>query len=110
MDIIATENFIRSAKPLAKKYRSFNSDYQNLLKELNENPNLGVDLGAGLRKVRMAISSKGKGKSGGARVITLDVIERCDVLYLLEIYDKSDADSVNVSILRKIVEELGLGD
>ena len=59
MEVIATSVFIRSAKAIARKYRSFNADYQKLVSELTENPSLGVDLGDGFRKVRMAISSKG---------------------------------------------------
>ena len=41
-----------------------------MIDDLEQNPLLGTDLGDGLRKVRMKITSKGKGKSGGARVIT----------------------------------------
>ena len=108
MDIIATEEFKRCAKPLAKRYKSFNRDYQNLLDELERNPQLGTDLGMGYRKVRMAIKSKGKGKSGGARVITLDTLECDGCLYLLFIYDKSDADSVDLEVIKKIVSEMNL--
>lgn len=81
MEVIATTTFIRSAKAIAKKYRSFNADYQKLVAELTQNPNLGVDLGGGYRKERMAITLKGKGKSGGCRVITLNMVERNGCLY-----------------------------
>lgn len=108
MEIIATHPFIKSAKAIAKKYRSFNDDYQKFIAELSENPKLGVDLGGGFRKVRMAISSKGKGKSGGCRVITFDMIERNDCLYLIYAYDKSDYDSVEMKIIKEIVAEMGL--
>ncbi len=100
--------FVRSAKQIAKRYRSFNDDYQALLRELRENPHSGADLGGGFFKVRMAIKSKGKGKSGGARVITLDAIERNGNLYLLYAYDKSDYDSVKVDVLRGYARELGI--
>lgn len=108
MEIKATEEFIRSVKPLAKRYRSFNKDYQKLLDELEKNPKLGTDLGEGFRKVRMAIQSKGKGKSGGARVITLDLVERNGVLYLLYGYDKSDADNISLNVIKEIVAKLHL--
>lgn len=108
MEIIATKHFIKSAKPLAKKYRSFNNDYQNLLIELESNPDMGVDLGGGFRKVRMAISSKGKGKSGGARIITLNLIKNNDSLYLIYAYDKSDYDSVSMDIIRNIVGDMDI--
>ena len=108
MEIKATEVFRKCVKPLAKRYRSFTKDYNALLDELEKNPKMGTDLGNGYRKVRMAIASKGKGKSGGARVITFDTIERNDCLYLIYAYDKSDADSINLNIIKEIVAELDL--
>ncbi len=76
---------------------------------MEKDPHLGVDLGDGFRKVRMAIASKGKGKSGGARIITFDMVERNGCLYLIYAYDKSDADNVKLTILKKIVAEMNLG-
>lgn len=108
MDIIATLSFLKSAKHLAKKYKSFNEDYKEFIKELTANPKMGVDLGDGYRKVRMSIASKGKGKSGGSRVITLDMVERNGNLYLLYIYDKSEADNVVMSVIKSIVSEMDL--
>ena len=68
-----------------------------LQEELLANPALGTDLGRGLRKVRMRISSKGKGKSGGARVITFTVIASVDetTINLLYIYDKSVRENIS---------------
>ncbi len=56
----------------------------------------------------MAIASKGKGKSGGARVITYTVIaaEMEGRVYLMKIYDKSDFSTVDLSILKEIASEL----
>ena len=62
--------FVRQAKILAKRYKSFKSDLINLQASLLSSPELGIDLGNGVRKVRMAIASKNRGKSHGARVIT----------------------------------------
>ena len=108
MEIIATQAFIKSAKPMAKKYRSFNSDYKKLVEALSLNPHLGTDLGDGFRKVRMAIAAKGKGKSGGCRVITFDCVERNGCLYLLYAYDKSDYDNIILSVIKEIAAELDL--
>ncbi len=108
MNIVATQAFIKSAKPIAKKYRSFNDDYQKLVKELEKNPHMGIDLGDGYRKIRMAISSKGKGKSGGCRIITLDMVERNDCLYILFAYDKSDYDNVVLSVIKDIAADMGI--
>ena len=65
--------FERRAKALAKKYRSFEDDYNTFLDELERNPYSGTPLGGNTYKYRMAIASKGKGKSGGARVITYNL-------------------------------------
>lgn len=108
MEIKVTEEFLRSAKPLAKRCHSFNQDYQNFLDELEKNPQMGTDLGNGYRKVRMAIRSKGKGKSGGARVISFDMLERKGILYLIYAYDKSDCDSVEMAVIRGLVAEMDL--
>ena len=61
----------RPATELLQELRCiFVEDYNVLLQELKQNPQAGIDLGGGLRKIRMKINSKGKGKSGGARVIS----------------------------------------
>jgi len=86
--IIPTDNFDNRAKSLAKKYRSFLDDLECLKKEILKNPTMGDDLGENTRKIRMEISSKNKGKSAGARVITCNVL--IDIvntkIYLLTIY------------------------
>lgn len=78
--------------------------------ELAKNPYQGADLGHGLRKVRMAISVKGKGKSGGARVITLILAysEEESEIGLLYIYDKSEQESLTDKELSDILRENGL--
>ena len=108
--IVPTPTFERSLKVLAKRYKSMKDDLKNFRQSLQENPLQGSDLGGGLRKVRMAIASKGKGKSGGARVITYIVLtkEQDGTIYLLEIYDKSDASTVDVKIIQKQLIDLGL--
>lgn len=68
--IIPQKHFLKELKRLAKKYHSLKQDLQALQNELSSNPSAGIDLGCGIRKIRMAIGSKNKGKSHGARVIT----------------------------------------
>ncbi|OUO80864.1 type II toxin-antitoxin system RelE/ParE family toxin [Bacteroides sp. An269] len=96
--------FKREAKRLNKHYASFADDYERLINELEANPHLGTDLGGGLRKIRMAITSKGKGKSGGARVITFTVVVAVEEseINLLYIYDKAERSSIS----KKEIEEL----
>ena len=68
------------------------------------------ELSPGIRKIRLAIVSKGKGKSGGARVITYTICasESEGRVYLVDVYDKSDFSTVSVSILKKIISEQGI--
>lgn len=106
--IDVTQEFKRQIKPLVKKYRSMLEDYATLLNELRENPRMGVELGGDMHKVRMAITSKGKGKSGGARVITyvLDEVESDTVVRLLTIYDKNEIQNVSMSFLKTLAEKI----
>jgi hypothetical protein len=107
--IRTTDLFVRKAKKLNKKYSSFKSDLKNLQEELLKNPELGESLGSGLRKVRLAIRSKQKGKSGGARVITYaDVIVKTDTieLFLITIYDKSETASIDKNRLQNMVKTI----
>lgn len=101
-------HFVKEMKRLGKKYRSIKSDYAKLLDDLKYNPQAGVDLGNGVRKVRMAIASKGK--SHGARVITFTVIISVEetVINLLTIYDKAERESISANEIRELMNEVGL--
>lgn len=83
-------------------------DIEEFVNTLEENPLQGTELTPGIRKIRMAIKSKGGGKSSGARVITYNVLttEHEGNVYLLEIYDKSEFSTVKEEVLREIVKEL----
>lgn len=100
-----TSEFKRQIKHLYKKYASLPSDYKKLLDELTQNPFLGTDLGNGIRKVRMTIKSKGKGKSGGARVITYILEKKAEDIHidLLTIYDKSEIDAVTDDYIKSLI-------
>lgn len=102
-----TRNFDREAKPLLKKYPSFKKDIANLIGELELNPELGQPLGHNLFKIRLAISSKGRGKSGGARVITYVILEN-EIVHLISIYDKAEYDTAEIDTLLKILKNEGL--
>jgi len=85
--------FEKELKRLAKKYPSVKPDFAALIISLKENPTQGIALGNDCYKIRMQITSKGKGKSGGARVITCAKIVY-NTVYLLTIFDKSDKESI----------------
>ncbi len=101
--------FERRAKILAKKYKSFKTDYIFFLKELEKDPFGGESLGHHVYKNRMAITSKGKGKSGGARVITYNVQETSSdeiIITLMSIYDKGEISNVSDSYIRSLIKQL----
>jgi hypothetical protein len=99
--------FERQAKRLAKKYSSLKTDLLKLVQQLKQNPETGTPLGNSCFKVRMAITSKGKGKSGGARVITHFVVTERNV-YLLTIFDKSEKDNLTDRELKELLSSIPL--
>lgn len=103
-----TEEFLRQAKRLAKRYRSLADDINSLQHELMDNPEIGVSLGGGKRKIRLGAKSKGVGKRGGLRVITLNVlVEMSDTcVNLLTIYDKKEVSNVSDKYIDQIIKNL----
>jgi mRNA-degrading endonuclease RelE of RelBE toxin-antitoxin system len=95
--IVTTEDFDKKVNTLAKKYQSFIEDLQKFKEDLLKNPTMGDKLGGNARKVRMAIASKNRGKRGGARVITCNVLINIEntKIYLLAIYDKGEQISIS---------------
>jgi len=72
---------------------------------LETEPRQGVALGRNCFKIRLAITSKGRGKSGGARVITNFVVTG-DTVFLLSIYDKADKDNLTDKELKELLKEV----
>lgn len=100
------DDFKRQARRLSKKYKSLKDDLKVFQDSIKENPFQGSDLGGGVRKIRMAIVSKGKGKSGGARVLTLNILVSGDAdVTLLTIYDKEEIDNVSDNYIKWLVSE-----
>lgn len=108
VNIFYSSEFRKEVKRLAKKYSSIPEDLIELRNRLVENPLEGADLGFGVRKVRMIIKSKGKGKSGGARVITYNVTEMEDTIdiTLLTIYDKSERSTISDKEIKDLLKSL----
>ena len=107
--ISVSDDFAKEAKRLAKKYPSFKQDYKDFLVSIKNNPLQGDEITKNIRKIRMAIKAKGKGKSGGARVITFNIltdIENGHVVFLL-LYDKEDASTVKVNVVKQLVRYMG---
>jgi len=101
--IIAVPKFEKELKKLAKKYPSLKVEFATLIESLETKPKQGTALGKNCYKIRLAIKSKGKGKSGGARVITNIVVTKT-VVYLLSIYDKADKENLTDKELTELLE------
>ncbi len=97
--------FDNELKRLSKKYQSLKDDYASLLDVLEVNPIIGTPIGKDCYKIRLAIKSKGQGKSGGARVIACVKIIKSTV-YLISIYDKSDLDNIAEDDLKARLKEI----
>ncbi len=95
--------FDKQAKKLSKKYPSFKKDLLALINSLEENPMQGVALGNDCYKVRLSIKSKGKGKSGGARVVSYVIAVR-KASYLLSVFDKSEKENISDNELQELLK------
>jgi mRNA-degrading endonuclease RelE of RelBE toxin-antitoxin system len=104
-NIYYTPEFEKQLKRLSKKHKSLSKDLSDLIKQLEENPAMGTPLGNNCYKIRLAISSKGKGKSGGARVITCVVVADKEI-YLADIYDKSEQENITDKRLKELSEKI----
>ena len=102
-DIELTDNFKKEAKRLIKKYKSLKSEISKLVTELETNPTKGTPLGNDIYKIRLGISSKGKGKSGGARILSFVKVTDTKVL-LFSIYNKGEKDTVTDKEIKELMK------
>ncbi len=100
--VISLLKFEKEIKRLVKKYPSLKFEYIDLVRSLEKTPILGTSLGNNCYKIRISVASKGKGKSGGARVITFVKVIDFKV-YLLTIFDKSEQESISNKELKEIL-------
>ena len=106
-NVFTTDFFDKELKRLSQKYPSVKNDFKALVDSLKEDPKKGQPLGKDCHKIRLAITSKGKGKSGGSRVITCVKIVAGSV-FLLSIYDKGDKESISDKELDGLLRVAGL--
>lgn len=109
-----TKSFKTAAKPLLKKYQSLSKDLLNLERDIVRTPRLGTPLGKDAYKIRLKITSKGKGKSGGARVISLvettlvgvaEIVSDEEIIVnFITIYDKGDVDNISDKELKDLIQ------
>lgn len=107
--LAAIDSFKREAKRLVKKFPSLRQEIEELGKLLQDSPQHGTPLGNGFYKIRLAIRSKGKGKRGGARVVTYVRIV-AETVYLVSIYDKSEQSDIPERELNKLLGDIPGGD
>lgn len=104
-----TPEFLRSVKKLNKKYHTLADDLTDFQQEFVSNPNIGVDLGSGYRKIRVSISGKGKGKKGGARIITFELyvklVEDETGVLLVDLYDKNEITNMPEEVYTYIAKQ-----
>jgi mRNA-degrading endonuclease RelE of RelBE toxin-antitoxin system len=100
--ISSIPKFDKQLKKLIKKYPSLKVEFIDFVKDIKRNPEQGIALGNNCFKIRLSIASKGKGKSGGARIVThLLVLEK--VIYLVSIYDKSEIETLSEKELNQLL-------
>ena len=112
--IVAIDDFNRDAKRLGKKYVSLKSELKELENQLLENPRTGMFIKENTYKIRLGVKSKGKGKSGGMRIITYVVeveIEENEkeqdfTVILVAIYDKSEMENLPDKQLRNLIDDI----
>lgn len=102
-EVRTVKEFERSFKKLHKKYPSLKKDIASLILILEKSPQTGTPLGSNFYKIRLAITSKTQGKSGGARVITF-VHYANNIVFLSAIYDKSEVSNISDSELKRIAK------
>lgn len=95
--------FDKDIKKLKKKFPKVKNDLVWFINELSSNPELGINLGENIFKVRIPNSSIPTGKRGGFRIITY--YKKNDTLYLVTIYSKTEQDNILTEKLIKIVKE-----
>ena len=104
-NVVTIAPFDRQLKRLAKKYPSIPADIAKLGNTLADNPLIGKEILPGCYKIRMSITSKGKGKSGGARIITHVHVSQTTV-FLLTIYDKSEQADISDGDIKQLLSLL----
>jgi mRNA-degrading endonuclease RelE of RelBE toxin-antitoxin system len=100
--VLTIPPFDKQVKRLVKKYPSLKKEFALLITSLEVNPEQGTSLGNHCYKIRLAVTSKNKGKSGGARVITFVQVVKTSV-YLLSIYDKSEKQDISNNELKELL-------
>ncbi|MFA7571000.1 MAG: type II toxin-antitoxin system RelE/ParE family toxin [Sulfurimonadaceae bacterium] len=94
----------QSYKKLQKRFKNIETDCDTFIQSIQTTQDLGINLGQGVYKVRIANSDKKSGKSSGYRLISyLKLVD--NRLYLMYIYDKSDFDTVSENTIDELIKK-----
>lgn len=104
-EVVPLRPFEKRLKRLVGKYPSLKKEMAELIAVLEEDPMQGTPLGWDSFKIRIAIASKGKGKSGGARLVT-HVRVMAERVFLVTIFDKSEQDALSDKELKNLIEQI----
>jgi len=105
--VVPTDDFVKGLKEISKKHKGIFADIAKLSAQLKKDPTIGTPLGQNLYKIRIAVSGTNKGKSGGARVITYVFLANA-IIYLTDIYLKSEYDTIDANLLLECLKKQGL--
>ena len=100
-----SNNFKKEAKRLSKKYRSLKVELSELITDLETNIGNGIHLGNDIYKIRLAVKSKGKGKSGGVRILYFLKLSETTIL-LFSIYNKGEKDSITDKEILELIKNM----
>jgi len=104
-NVEVSDIFKKHARRLLKKFPSLKHELEVLVSSLETDPKLGSPIGLNCYKIRLSIASKGKGKSGGARIITHVHVTKTTV-YLLTVYDKSEQSNISKNETKELLSFL----
>lgn len=102
-NVLTIPPFDRQLKRLLKKYPSLLADFSNFIDDIEQNPFQGTELGKNCYKIRLAIKSKGKGKSGGGRIVTNLIVDE-ETIFLIAIYDKGAKETLSDKELKELLK------
>ena len=106
--VFTIPEFERSLKKLSKKYPSLKNEYAEFVDKTENKGAQGRALGNGFYKARLSVKSKGKGKSGGLRIISHEIIiQQIDEKHirLAAIYDKGEISNIDRKYLDSLIDQ-----
>jgi len=96
--------FDKQFKKLSKKYNLIKDDVKELVNNFDDLHLQSTSIKTNLYKIRLANTNKNKGKRAGYRIYYYIKIET--TVYFLTIYDKSEIQMVDESVLVDLINKI----